>query len=200
MPETLALLGLGVLVFASTNVDDIFVLIGFLSDPQFRTRDVVLGQYLGIGVLTLVSLLASLISLVLPPAYIGLLGLFPIGIGLKKLWDLFRGRDEAGEELEGRSVPSRSRMLAVAAVTVANGGDNLGIYTPLFATRTGPEVALLVAVFAILTGVWCLLAHGLINHPALGAPIRRHGRRVLPFVLIGLGVLILYEGGALSWL
>ena len=91
-------------------------------------------------------------------------------------------------------------MLAVAAVTIANGGDNLGIYTPLFATRTGPEVALLIAVFAILTGVWCLLAHGLVNHPALGAPIRRYGRRVLPFVLMGLGVLILYEAGTLSLL
>lgn len=194
----MALLGLGVLVFASTNVDDIFVLLGFLADPRFRTRDVVLGQYLGIGVLTLASLIASLIALVLPPAYIGLLGLFPIGIGLKKLRDLVRGDDGSGEELEDHSAPSRGRMLAVAAVTLANGGDNLGIYTPLFATRTGPEATLLIAVFAIMTGVWCLLAHGLVNHPALGAPIRRYGRRVLPFVLIGLGVLILYEAGTLN--
>lgn len=185
-------------MFASTNVDDIFVLIGFLADPRFRTRDVVLGQYLGIGVLTLASLIASLIALVLPPAYIGLLGLFPIGIGLKKLRDLVRGDDGSGEELEGHSAPSRGRMLAVAAVTLANGGDNLGIYTPLFATRTGPETTLLIVVFAIMTGVWCLLAHGLVNHPALGAPIRRYGRRVLPFVLIGLGVLILYEAGTLN--
>jgi len=39
-------------VFAATNVDDIFVLLGFFSDSTFRVRQVVLGQFLGIVALT----------------------------------------------------------------------------------------------------------------------------------------------------
>jgi cadmium resistance protein CadD (predicted permease) len=39
--------GLAVLLFASTNVDDIFVLIAFFSDRAFRAREVVAGQLLG---------------------------------------------------------------------------------------------------------------------------------------------------------
>jgi cadmium resistance protein CadD (predicted permease) len=48
-----------VAAFASTNIDDIFVLLGFFSAPAFRTRHVVLGQYLGIGALVAVSLVCS---------------------------------------------------------------------------------------------------------------------------------------------
>ncbi len=39
---------LGRRAIVSTNVDDIFVLIGFFADPKFRARDIVIGQYAGI--------------------------------------------------------------------------------------------------------------------------------------------------------
>ena len=47
------------------------------------------------------------------------------------------------------------------------------------------------SVFAVLTAAWCGLAHWLVNHPTVGAPIRRYGHRVLPFVLIGVGVMVM---------
>jgi hypothetical protein len=36
MDSFLALIGLAIIVFASTNIDDIFVLIGFFVDKSFR--------------------------------------------------------------------------------------------------------------------------------------------------------------------
>lgn len=45
----------------------------------------------------------------------------------------------------------------------------------------------------MLTGVWCLVAHALVCHRALGAPLRRFGHLALPWVLIGIGVVILLE-------
>ena len=69
----LATLAVSAVAFVSTNVDDIFVLLGFFADPAFRARHVVLGQYLGIGALVAVSLVCSLVALVIPPAYIGFL-------------------------------------------------------------------------------------------------------------------------------
>jgi cadmium resistance protein CadD (predicted permease) len=32
-------------VFVATNIDDIFILVGFLADPAYRMRDVVLGHF-----------------------------------------------------------------------------------------------------------------------------------------------------------
>ncbi len=65
----------------------------------------------------------------------------------------------------------------MATATLANSGDNISIYTPLFATRSAPEIAVAGVVFAIMTAIWCLLGHWLVHHPALGAPIRRYGHR-----------------------
>src|SRR6266851_9979777 len=82
---------LGIVLFASTNVDDLLVLIAFFALPRCRARDVVIGQYLGIGALIVVSVVLSLISLVLSPAYVGLLGVLPMLIGIQKLFELRRG-------------------------------------------------------------------------------------------------------------
>ena len=86
-------------------------------------------------------------------------------------------------------------IVAVALVTIANGGDNISIYTPLFTTRSVYEILAIGGIFAILTAVWLGAAHSLVNHPTLGAPIRSHGHRIVPFILIALGILILYEAG-----
>jgi cadmium resistance protein CadD (predicted permease) len=194
MDSVLSLIGLAIVVFASTNIDDAFVLVGFLADPNFRLRDVVIGQYAGVGALYAVSAIAALISLVIPPAYIGLLGLAPIAIGVKKLSNRWSGKEKKEQDLQRvSSTGARGRTLAVAAVTMANGGDNIAVYTALFATRSGYEVPVIGVVFAVMTGLWCLAAHWLVNHRALGAPIRHHAHRVVPFILIGLGVLILVK-------
>ena len=100
MESLFALLGMAIVLFASTNVDDVFVLIGFFADPKFRTRDVVFGQYVGIAALFSVSVAASLLSLVAPRTYVGWLGIVPILIGLKKLLDLYRKHEGTEESLE----------------------------------------------------------------------------------------------------
>ena len=90
--------------------------------------------------------------------------------------------------------------LAVALVTVANGGDNIGVYVPVFATRTGPELAVMIVVFLILVAVWCFAGHHLVNHPRIGKPLRLHARRVTPLVFIALGLFILVKSRAYSLL
>jgi cadmium resistance protein CadD (predicted permease) len=45
----------------------------------------------------------------------------------------------------------------------------------------------------ILTGVWCGIAFYLVKRSFLAAKLRRVADRVLPFVLIGLGIYILIE-------
>lgn len=194
-------LGIAIVLFASTNVDDIFVLLGFFADRKFHPRQIVIGQYLGISVLCGVSVLASLISLVIPAAYIGLLGLVPIILGLKKLWTLWQGFEaESDPEDHDKASIGHGNIAAVAAVTIANGGDNIGIYTPLFATRTSDEITIIAIVFVVMTALWLGAAHFLVNHPTIGAPIRRYGHRVVPFVLVALGILILHEAGTVRLL
>src|SRR5579871_6674431 len=131
-----ALLGLAVIIFASTNVDDIFVLIGFLADPRFHLRNIAVGQYLGIGILVAVSVMGSLVSVVLAPDYLEWLGLLPILIGLIKLATLLRARDDNDARHHEAGSGSIGQIASIAVVTIANGGDNIGVYAPLFAVQT----------------------------------------------------------------
>jgi cadmium resistance protein CadD (predicted permease) len=191
-----SVLGLSVVVFASTNMDDLFLLAAFFSDSSFTPRQVVAGQLLGITALVLVSAACALLAFVVPEGWIGLLGVAPLALGLRALWALVRGpaataSGGAGDaQDEPRARASRFKALAVASVTVANGGDNLGVYIPLF-SKSPALIPLHAAVFAVMTGLWCALGFYLVNNRLLGDLLRRYGRIALPFVLIGLGLWIL---------
>jgi cadmium resistance protein CadD (predicted permease) len=189
----LPLLALAVTLFVSTNIDDLVVLIGFFADRRLRTRHIVAGQYAGLALLFVVSAAASLLSLVIPKAYLGLLGVFPVVIGVRKLIEL----QNDGPEPENSSHGS---IGGVALVTIANGGDNLGVYIPAFAVHSGGEVAVIAMVFVAMTALWCALAHWMVNHRRFGMYFRRYGHILAPLVLIGLGVSIIYNAGSIEWL
>ena len=172
----------GAVAFAATNVDDLLLLIAFFSAGICRARDVILGQYAGIGLLYAASAAAALVSLAVPAAYLSLLGLVPILIGLRQVF---------GRQPREVRVPAVSGFLSVAAVTLANGGDNIGVYTPLFTIGGASTIGIFGAVFAVLTALWCLAAYWLVRHPAAGAQIRRHGPRLVPYALIAIGLVVL---------
>src|SRR5271168_4013097 len=90
MKSLVELLGLAVVLFLSTNVDDLVVLIAFFANSKVRARDIVAGQYAGVAVLFIVSAAAALLSLVIPKTYLGLLGIFPILVGVRKFLELRR--------------------------------------------------------------------------------------------------------------
>lgn len=210
----------GVMAFIATNIDDLLLLTLFFSqvNSEFRKRHVVLGQYLGFTVLILASLPGFLGGLVISPAWIGLLGLVPIGLGINQLWH----RESAAGDVQGinqldtspvnpetaalpQVAASRSwhsllnpKIYAVAITTIANGGDNIGIYVPLFASSDRSRLGFTLLLFFGLLGLWCLLAQQLTRHPAITKLITRYGNTFVPIVLIGLGIFIMFESGTFN--
>ena len=184
---------IGVVLFATTNVDDLFVLLAFLCAPRLGLRNVIVGQYLGIAVLFAASALCAVASLTLPSKYVGLLGIAPIVIGIGKFRRRVREPEAAG--FAGPARLSGASVLTVATVTVANGGDNIAVYVPVFALHRAGDIAVFAIVFAVMTALWVLSAHFLTSHPQLGPPIRTVGSVIAPLVLIALGVSIIVEAG-----
>ena len=185
---SLALLSTG--AFVSTNIDDLFLLVGFFSDRSYSRVHIFGGQILGMAIIVAISLAAASAALAISPQRVGLLGVAPIVIGFGKLLRLGKAEDEGQ--------PTAVGVLQVATVTIVNGGDNIAAYTPIFATQGSGDMIATLAIFAVLTLVWCLAALGLVRHTALGKPLRRYGHVLLPFILIGLGGLILYRSGAIN--
>src|SRR5687767_6847994 len=79
-----------VVVFASTDIDDLVLLTAFFGDARLRRSAIVAGQFLGIGALTATSTVAALAALAVPPHWPSLLGAVPLVLGLWKLWSLVR--------------------------------------------------------------------------------------------------------------
>jgi hypothetical protein len=117
-------------VFAGTNIDDIIVLtVLFLSARAIgkpRPWQIWAGQYAGIGVLVIVSAIAALGLTIVPDQRVELLGLVPFAFGLKGIVAAIRTRDQ-----DQPSAPAvATGLLSVVGVTIANGADNISVYTP----------------------------------------------------------------------
>lgn len=179
-------LGTAAAAFVGTNLDDIFMLMLFFARCTVRRQKmhVVLGQYLGIGTLVLVSLLASAGLRVVPQEYLRLLGLLPIFLGIRA-W-MQRGGD--GADVSGGNAWN------VALVTIANGGDNLGVYIPLFTGFSAVQTVVCVTVFAGMTALWCFLGAKLAELPGLRRFLENYRSAIVPLVLTALGVYILLGG------
>jgi cadmium resistance protein CadD (predicted permease) len=190
-----ALVGIGIAAYVSTNIDDLFILMVFFATPRFTSSQIVLGQYLGMGSLMVVSLAGSLVTLLLPHSLIGLIGLFPIAIGIKELLELRKKENEDDKMTSKKLQRKKMQMpfLTVATVTFS-GGEEIGIYTALFATNNDVvAIITLVSAVMVLTMLWYLLANYLVKRSSLADRFRRIGDRILSFVLIGLGIYILAE-------
>lgn len=189
--DFIALFGIGISAFIATNIDDIFILMIFFSHPKYHSYNVIFGQYLGIATLVFISALGSLLALVVPSYIIGLLGIVPIGIGITKLIQLRKENDSQEQKVQVNKLSYLS-FLSVAGITISNGGDNIGIYTPLFATyHSIIEVMILILVFMFMTAFWCGIGYYLVKHPLIAVPFRKNAHIILPFVLIGLGIYII---------
>ena len=131
-----------------------------------------------------------------------MLGLVPIAIGISRLVNFDEEneaeKDETPAQLSWFSSFISPQAYSVAAVTFANGGDNIGIYMPLFASCNWQNLLIILGVFFSLVGVWCFAAYKLTQVPAIADNLTRYGNYLVPFVLISLGALILVDSRTLE--
>ncbi|MDZ7993256.1 MAG: cadmium resistance transporter [Nostoc sp. EfeVER01] len=206
MNELVTAITTGLIAFIATNIDDIVILLLFFSQisAKFRPRHIVAGQFLGFTVLLILSLPGLFGGLVLSKNWIGLLGLLPMSIGISSLVN--REEDSSQEiiatteEAEASTISSffSPQAYSVAAVTIANGSDNISVYVPLFASCNLESFLVIIGLFFLLLGVWCYAAYKLINNRFIAELFTHYVNNLVPFVLIGLGIFIVLKSEALS--
>ncbi|BBD68072.1 cadmium resistance transporter [Nostoc commune NIES-4072] len=206
MNELVTAISTGSIAFIATNIDDIVILLLLFSqiNANFRRRHIVAGQFLGFTVLLILSLSGLFGGLVLSKSWIGLLGLLPIAIGISSL---VNKQEDSLEEVVATTEESEASNItnflspqtySVAAITVANGSDNISVYVPLFASSNLESFVIIIGLFFLLLGVWCYAAYKLINYRVIADVLTRYGNNIVPFVLIGLGAFIVLKSGALN--
>jgi cadmium resistance protein CadD (predicted permease) len=209
MTWLISTLVIGISTALATTFDDNLYLTAFFGkvNRTFRPKHIVLGEFVGFTALVLASLPGFFGGLLIPSTWIGLLGLLPIIIGISHLMS----REDGGEEVQTVSMNFTSgakshrhkkslwatlrdrQTYRVSAVTIANGGNNIGIYVPLFASSNLPSLGVILCVCYVAIGVWCCLSYFMTRNPLMAPLLTRYGRKIFPFVLIWLGFSILMK-------
>ena len=208
----------GIIAFTVTNIDDMMILLLLFSqsDSSFRKRHIFIGQYLGFFAIIMLSLPGFFGGLFIQREWLGLLGILPIAIGMKQL---INQQAEGTEGTEVQTVnPDFPQLLhpnpvfsfflsilhpntyQVAAITIANSGDNISIYIPLFAGQDFVSLGIIIAVFLAMVGVGCGIAYLLTSQVTIGYILSRYGRAIIPFILMALGLFIMYDRGTFKLL
>jgi cadmium resistance protein CadD (predicted permease) len=187
-------------VFAGTNVDDLVVLtvlnLSARTAGRPRPWQIWAGQYAGIGLLVAVSAIAALGLMVVPDQWVALLGGVPFALGVRGLVAAIRARGTAGSPAPAVAVATG--LVSVAGVTLANGADNMTVYAPMFRTVGPADSLVTVAVFAVLTAVWCLVGSWLGGHRTVIEAVRRFGHWIVPVVFMLIGAVIVMKSGVIG--
>jgi cadmium resistance protein CadD (predicted permease) len=200
----------GAAVALATTFDDNIYLTSFFGrvSRTFRPRHVVVGEFLGLTILISISLVGYFVGMIVSDMWVGLLGVLPIMIGIHQLMN--KEDDENSDVIEevekvhtevGRPRIKQSlwstirdpKTHRVTAVHVSNGGNNVAVYIPLFASSSLPSLGVILTMCYMTIGFWCFCSYNLTRFPGISVLIARYGRKIAPFVLIYLGFSIIIK-------
>ncbi|HGK0810526.1 TPA: CadD family cadmium resistance transporter [Streptococcus pneumoniae] len=192
-------------VYISTSIDYLIILIIliilFAQLSQNKQKwHIYAGQYLGTGLLVGASLVAAYVVNFVPEEWmVGLLGLIPIYLGIR-FAIVGEDAEEEEEEIIQRLEQSKANQLfwTVTLLTIASGGDNLGIYIPYFASLDWSQTLVALLVFVIGIIIFCEISRVLSSIPLIFETIEKYERIIVPLVFILLGLYIMYENGTIE--
>ena len=182
MNQYLAVVSASITTFAATNIDDAFLLTLFFA-RRISPRRIVAGQYLGFAAIVGISLIGVGGTLAIPHRWIHFLGLLPLALGIKRL---FQARRTDSKE----HCASTESVASIAVLTLSNGADNISVYVPFFVLGRA-NLVLILTVYAVLVASWCFVGWWLGSHPIVLRLVDRWGHRAVPLVFVGMGIYVL---------
>ncbi len=129
----------------------------------------------------------------LPESAIAYFGLIPLLLGLLAAWKVWRDSEDGDDDL---GADTKISALTVAGVTFTNGGDNIGVYVPVYVTVGTGAIMAYCVVFLALVMVLVMLARFVATRRPVAEVLERWEHVLFPSGLDRPGVAILLEGGA----
>ncbi len=170
-------------VYISTSIDYLIILIILFAQLSQNKQKwhIYAGQYLGTGLLVGASLVAAYVVNFVPEEWmVGLLGLIPIYLGIR--FAIVGEGEEEEEEIIERLEQSKANQLfwTVTLLTIASGGDNLGIYIPYFASLDWSQTLVALLVFVIGIIIFCEISRMLSSIPLIFETIENTSESLCP--------------------
>jgi cadmium resistance protein CadD (predicted permease) len=184
----LGVIVVGSLAFVGTMLDNFFAFASQLSLTEHaRFQRISVAHALGVAILVVLAAGVGTLLTAVPLRWVGFLCVAPFAL--------------AAHAWRQRKVPAsgQDRRGAVTTFTVclALGGDNIAVWIPVLRANGSWHEILIIIVFALWEALFIAGARAIAGHPRVVAFGGKYGRALVPWVYLGLGVLILFECGTL---
>ncbi len=191
MEDIVLALSVSFVAFLSTSIDNLFLLVTLSLHPKYGTGKVRAGYLLAIVLMLVICVILAQSAQLMPTKLIPYIGLIPLGIGLYELYQLLFNKEDSSTIAHEGLTTGKGTVWAIAVIMLTHSWDSIGVLAPLFAdTRTTllPWMAVSVlttGALLILTGQWA------VSHPKTRQILAKVAPKILPFLLIGVGIYIL---------
>ena len=191
----------GVVTYWSTAIDLLIILMLFFSKVKDKkgVRDIYIGQFLGSGLLILVSLFFAVILHYVPDKrLLGFLGIIPVFLGIKALiLGDSDGEKMANEKLKDTNQNNLIKTLIFITI-VSCGADNVGLFVPYFISLALPKLLITLVVFLIMIFLLVFIAQKSVSIPTVGTVLEKYSRWFIGIVYIFIGGSVLIENGSIQ--
>ena len=191
----------GVVTYWSTAIDLLIILMLFFAKVKDKkgVRDIYIGQFLGSGLLILVSLFFAVILHYVPDKrLLGFLGIIPVFLGIKALiLGDSDGEKMANEKLKDTNQNNLIKTLIFITI-VSCGADNVGLFVPYFISLTLPKLLITLIVFLIMIFLLVFIAQKSVSIPIVGTVLEKYSRWFIGIVYIFIGGSVLIENGSIQ--
>ena len=185
----------------STAIDLLIILMLFFSKVKDKkgVRDIYIGQFLGSGLLILVSLFFAVILHYVPDKrLLGFLGIIPVFLGIKALiLGDSDGEKMANEKLKDTNQNNLIKTLIFITI-VSCGADNVGLFVPYFISLALPKLLITLVVFLIMIFLLVFIAQKSVSIPTVGTVLEKYSRWFIGIVYIFIGGSVLIENGSIQ--
>lgn len=191
----------GVVTYWSTAIDLLIILMLFFAKVKDKkgVRDIYIGQFLGSGLLILVSLFFAIILHYVPDKrLLGFLGIIPVFLGIKALiLGDSDGEKMANEKLKDTNQNNLIKTLIFITI-VSCGADNVGLFVPYFISLALPKLLITLIVFLIMIFLLVFIAQKSVSIPTVGTVLEKYSRWFIGIVYIFIGGSVLIENGSIQ--
>ena len=191
----------GVVTYWSTAIDLLIILMLFFAKVKDKkgVRDIYIGQFLGSGLLILVSLFFAVILHYVPDKrLLGFLGIIPVFLGIKALiLGDSDGEKMANEKLKDTNQNNLIKTLIFITI-VSCGAVNVGLFVPYFISLALPKLLITLVVFLIMIFLLVFIAQKSVSIPTVGTVLEKYSRWFIGIVYIFIGGSVLIENGSIQ--
>lgn len=191
MDDILLAVAVSFMAFLSTSFDNLFLLVTLSLHPKYGVAKVRQGYLLAVLLMIGICLIFAHGIQKLPADYIPYIGFVPLGVGLYELWHLVRPHKSTARAPSDVIPKAGGSFLTITLIMIAHSWDSIAVLAPLLSDTRPGLIGWMVASVLLAATAFTFGAQKAIGHRRARSLLERYAPKILPFLLIGVGLYIL---------